>query len=245
MLYIKITPEFIQNFLTPLSNITDKVSLYIKDGVISTCGMGGEGMVAYRYTSEIDTNIDDERICISDLVRFKNLLNGSIDYGDNDKLEYKDNMLRYKSSRYKFKYYLMDNDIMGVGMSFSENSIKSFQEDRSFIIYQEDLKTIIKTKALHKVLDISKVYFKFEKDGVKASITDNSIPNIDEIEIFITDKYVGNETVTPLPVTFDLIKFMAQHKGLPFKVKYSEGKFLIQTKTDTVNIAYVTSLLQN
>jgi hypothetical protein len=245
MLYLKITPQFIQNFLTPLANITDKVSLYIKDGKVTTCGMGGEGMVAYRYISEIDTNIEDELICISDLVRFKNLLNGSIDFDDNDKLEYVNNMLKYKSSRYKFKYYLMDSDIMGDSMSFSEDSIKNFQEEKSFIIKQEDLKSIIRTKSLHKIADISKVYFKFESDGVKVAITDHSIPNVDEIELFITDKYNGDEMQTPLPVTFDLIKFMAQHRGLPFKIKYSGGKFLILTKTDEVNIAYVTSLLQN
>jgi hypothetical protein len=240
--YIKVTESFIKTFLTPLSNVVDKAPFLIKDSTISTCCKSPNGELTVSFSTPIDTNVDDKTINIPDIVKFKNLLDRSTILEDNDKLVINNNKLSYTSSKWRFKYHLLDSSLMKF-KKLKSDVIDNFQTKLSFILEPQVLIDIVKLKSFHKN-KVEKVYFKIIDGKIYACLTDETIASTDELSVMVRDKYELNGETTENVIKFDIIKLLSQHRGVPFKIKCSDHAVLVQTKWDNVDIKYITSKLR-
>jgi hypothetical protein len=242
--YIKITDEFITTFLSPIANVMDRAPFHIDDGKITVNLMNSNGDVAFGlcFTMDIDTDITDTTINISDLTKFKNLLTKATELDSNDKLELDNNVLKYKSDKWRWKYYLFDGSLLQKTRKLKQEQLDNFNASVSFVIKPEVLMDIVKIKALHKN-NSDKVYFKFTDDSISACITDYTSANTDELGVTVSDKFESDGELDQAILKFDLIKILSQHRGVPFKVKISKQAIVFQTIWDGVKISYMSAQL--
>ena len=241
--YIKITEPFIKNFLTPLANVVDKAPFFIKDSKISVCCKNPNGELTVSFSMPIETNIDNETINIPDIPKFKNLLDRSTILDDSDKLYIKNNKVSYTSSKWRFKYHLLDSSLMK-HRELKSNVVDNFQSKLSFILEPQVLNDIVKLKSFHKN-KVEKVYFKIDDDKIYACLTDETIASTDELSVLVRDKYqIDGQVLTENVIKFDIIKVLSQHRGVPFKIKCSDRAILVQSKWDDVDIKYLTAKLR-
>lgn len=242
--YITLTPEFVDNFLSPLANVIDRAPFYIDDGKITVSCFNSTGDVEFglSFWMDIDTGISDTTINLSDLKKFKNLINRATELDENDKLFLDKNVLKYKSTKWRWKYYLLDAGLLNT-RKIKKESLDKFNTTVSFVIKPDTLMDIVKIKALHKN-NSDKVYLKIEDDKITACITDLTASNTDEIGVTVTDKFETDDEIDQVIIKFDLIKVLSQHRGVPFKVKISKTACLFQTVWNGVNINYITSQLR-
>lgn len=242
--YIKLTKPFIDNFLSPLSNVVDKAPFLIKDSKITTCCKTPSGEVSVNFTMDIDTDVDDITINVPDMVKFKNLLDRSTVLDDSDKLMIHKNKVSYKSTKWRFNYHLLDSSLMK-NMNLKPDVIENFDSSLTFILKPDVLSDIVKLKTFHKN-KVEKVYIKIIDGSIYACLTDETIINTDELSVLVTDKYdlQDEDKLSNMVIKYDLIKILSQHRGVPFKIKCSEQAFLIQTIWNGVTITYITAKLR-
>lgn len=241
---IKITPEFVDNFLSPIANVIDRVPFYINDGKISVNCFNSTGDVEFglSFSMDVDTDIEDTTINLSDLKKFKNLINKATELQYNDDLILCKNTLKYESIKWRWKYHLLDSDLLSV-RKIKKDNIDNFKYNVSFIFKPDILNDIVKIKSLHKN-NSDKVYLKIGEDSITSCITDFSSSNTDEIGVVVTDKFESDDEIDQAIIKFDIIKILSQHRGVPFKVKISKQACLFQTVWNGVNISYIISQLR-
>ncbi len=241
--YIKLTKPFIENFLSPLSNVVDKAPFLIKDSKISTCCKNPSGEVSVNFSMDIETDVDDVTINVPDMVKFKNLLERGTVLADSDRLNIHKNKLSYKSTKWRFNYHLLDSGLMK-NMNLKPDIISNFDSSLTFNLKSDVLSDIVKLKTFHKN-KVEKVYIKLIDDAIYACLTDETIMNTDELSVFVTDRYnlYDEDKLSNMIIKYDVIKILSQHRGVPFKIKCSEGAFLIQTIWNGVTITYITAKL--
>jgi hypothetical protein len=241
--YIKITDSFQKDFLSPISYVTDKVILKIKDGKMSVSTHTPDSVIIMHTTINIDSNLEEERINIGNIKKLKNHIDNATDLQDSDELIVESNKLRYKSNKWRFSLHLMEDGILP-DSRMDVDKIAGFEASTTFDLSYASVREIIKLKSANS--DAEKVYFKFTDEGVHADVTDYAISNIDESGVKIADSFVGDQNTLGCPVVFELIKLLSQHKGMDFIVKYnSRGAFLFQYATPDVTISYVISEVKN
>jgi len=242
--YIKLSRPFIENFLSPLSNVVDKAPFLIKDSKISTCCKNSSGEISVNFSMSIDTDIDDVTINVPDMVKFKNLLDRGTVLDDSDELVVHKNKLSYKSAKWRFNYHLLDSGLMKY-MNLKSDVIDNFDSSLTFNLRPEVLSDIVKLKTFHKN-KVEKVYIKLVDGAIYACLTDETIMNTDELSVLVTDNYdlCNKDNISNMIIKYDVIKILSQHRGVPFKIKCSETAFLIQTIWNDVTITYITAKLR-
>ena len=213
MKYLTITQALITNFLHPLSIVVEKGIVSVLDDKITTCSRTPDNKIICHMSMDIDSNIGNHDFTIGNIARFKNLLDKATDLEENTKLEIKSNLVSYKSTRYRFKYHMLGDDII-TRSHINMDNIKNFEILKSFVMSYEDIREIVKLKTLNQTAD--KVYFNFTETGVYATVTDKTIPNIDEATVLIADEFTGDVSILPSPISYDMIKILSQHRNTPF-----------------------------
>lgn len=239
--YIKITDTFIQSFLKPLSIAFQKAVLKIEDGKLLFSAFNDNDSIGFRYKMDIDTNIDEKKICIGNLSKFKNLLEKATDLNDSDEIIISNNCLRYTSTKWRFKHFLLDEDLFKV-RNFNEKIIDHYNDKVSFIIPSQSILDIFQLRAFHNS-DVDKVYIKKVDDNIYAFVTDYQRTNTDEMGVMITEKYEWDDTIDRILVPFEMFKVLKNHKKIPFKLKSDGNSVLARTVDDGVDIVYIVSQL--
>lgn len=244
--YIKISREIIDNFLKPLSMVVDKASLVVSDGKLQASCFNQSSQIMLKYVVDIDTNISERKINIPNLIKLRELLDKATDLECSDSLVVDNNLLKYTSKKWRFKYHLLDDNILMNQQMISDDKIKNYKYDSSFILSFDNIVDIVKSKSLYRDKNVNKVYFSLKDEKLYATITDMTKSNVDDIGVMITDDYTINDDGGKIDfiVYFDLIRILSQHRGVKFKVKVSENSCLIQTIWNGVNINYIIALLR-
>ena len=239
--HITISDTFIQSFLKPLSVIFDKGALKIENGNLLFSAFNGNDSIGFRYKMEIDSNVDDRTICVGNLSKFKNLLEKATDLEENDKLIISNNCLKYSSSKWRFKHFLLDESLATV-RNFNENIIKDYDEKVSFLLNPEAILDVFQLKAFH-TSDVDKVYIKNVDGKLFAFVTDYQKTNTDDMGVLLTEKFEWDNTVDRILIPFEMFKVLKNHKKVPFKLKSDGNSVLARTIDDGVDIVYIVSQL--
>ena len=216
ILEIKNKGEFISRFLTRLHKVDNSCMLNLsKDGASSLLSAADNTVILYsQYAAQLDIE-GEMAINIPDLGRLIKILQ-CIDT-DEIVLEIAKNQIQYESRDIRFKYHLLDDGILA-SPPVSVNKIKQTVKncDISFTLPFSALISLIKGSTFS--IDISKVYFFTQSDGVYAEIDDKTRHNVDSVCIRLCNEYKGASITTPLPLSFETIRILAGSKCININV---------------------------
>lgn len=239
--YIKITNAFIHSFLKPLSVIFDKGALKIDEGVLSFTAFNEGGSIGFRYKMKIESNVNDKKICIGNISKFKNLLEKTTNLDENDKLIISNNCLKYSASKWRFKHFLLDEDIFKIH-TLNEDNIKNYEDKISFVLNAESILDVFQLKSFHTT-NVDKVYIKNIDGKLFAFVTDYQKTNTDDMGVLLTEKFEWDDSIDRILIPFEMFKVLKNHKNIPFKLKTDGNSVLARTIDDGVDIVYIISQL--
>jgi hypothetical protein len=229
---------FLSKFLTPVSRITDSCILTLnKDGVHTLTNTDDNGIILY---AKLDTAIDiDEEVNlnISSLKKLNHALN-CINETTLD-LTINSNSINYTSDTLKFKFHLMEDGILTKCYANPEK-IKLVSDDanNTFYFTRDKLLEILKGNAFANETD--KIYFYTEDDKVYGELTDKKYQNVNSLTFEVTDKYTGDDLLTPLPINLEVLRVFSSLKLDKTKAKVNTDKkvFIFEIKDTNFSLIY-------
>lgn len=208
--------QIITRFLAPISKITDTCSINLKADSIEALASNEDGTVILysKYKAVNDVGAEKTiKININNTKKFVNAL--KIIDGDNIELELDSNSLNYDSNTVRFKYHLVEDDVIKK-VPISVTKINTLKFDNSFTLTAAKLSEILKGSSF--AVDSNKIYF-YTKDGaVFGELTDKTNTSLDSITFYIADDYKGEELKTILPVYLEVFRTV-DTKDVDIKVK--------------------------
>lgn len=232
--------NFVQQFLLPLSKLTEKIILTLSsNSIIATCSTADASVVlCAEYKSNFDVE-ESINLNIPDIKKLLKLLN-NID-SEEITLQYNENHLAYTSKTLKFKYYLLEDGYVQ-RCPVSSTKILSLTHDSSFFLSKESLGEILRGQTV--ATDAGKVYFYLQNNDVYAELNDRERCNINNITYFVTDSFNGNEFV-PLAIDLESLRMLTGLKGAGFTVKINTkiNVLLFDIEDTGVSIRFAISAL--
>jgi len=232
--------SFIEEFLDPVSKVTDVASLIANnEGITAICNNDANIILFAKY---IDTTVDEpSKLNIHELKRFIRLL--EIIEDENVELEITSNTFSYKAPKMKFKYHLAEDAMVPI-TKISVQKISALTFDSKFFIDKSKIQEILKCSAV--VSGSNKIYFTVSKDdGVVAELTDQQIPQSDSVSVSVTDTFEGKEIFTALPINLDVFRLVTSIKFDKILVKINTELKVLMLELQVGNTAlkYIISSL--
>jgi len=223
--------SFVQQFLLPLSKLTEKIILTINsDNVVATCSTADSAVVlCAEYTSSFDVK-NSITLNIPDIKKFLKLLDNLKD--DVVLLNYNNNHLSYSSKEIKFKYYLLEDGYVQ-RCPISASKIQALVSDSSFILSTNCLSEILKGQSIAS--DAGKVYFYIQDGSVYAELNDRERSNINNIAYFVCDEFEGTE-FTPLAVDLEALRMLTGLRNDTFVVKINTKLNVLLFDVESLNV---------
>lgn len=244
---LPIPKTTLEKLLKPVSRLTESCILKIsKTDLYTICTPADNSLILYGKTT-LPVELQDNKLNIINIKKFLTGLNCLGDNGqfsillNSNNIECKIQNLENNENSH-FKYHLVDDGIIKES-TINVQKIARLNFDTEFEITQDKIKKII--TAYSFVSDVSKIYF-YHLDGkIQCEINDRTMQNVDNLSMVLTDKFIGDEIVCPIPVNIEVFKTLITSKS-PVKVKLNnEYKvFVFQTQEeDNVELKYIVSAL--
>lgn len=207
--------SIVDNFFTPISKVTDKCVVNIKENLAYTLTNTEDASVILYglYTLQNGLKKDEKRqLNIPDIKKLCRVFD-CIDGEDID-LDLNNNNIGYDSNNIKFVYHLLENGIIQNGV-VNADKIKKLTFDTEFDLIDKKVNEVLKGSVFTS--DTNKIYFYTKDKKVYAELTDKNVQNVDSITFQIADAYTGAELKTVLPINLEVFRLFS---GLSFnKVK--------------------------
>jgi hypothetical protein len=244
---ITIPKTTLQNFLRPISRLTESCVLKAHDNMLYTVCTNQDNSLILYGKIEIPTSVEETKL---NIINIKKLITGLSCLGDNGEfsLVLKENHIVCKildiekNESSHFKYHLVDNGIIKES-PVSIQKIANLNFDTEFEISNEKIKKII--SAYSFASDASKIYFYSSEGKIWCEINDRTIQNIDNMTMVLSDNFIGSEILIPKPVSIELFKrLLATNQNIKVKYGNETNVFIFQTQNDNgVELKYIVSAL--
>jgi len=232
--------DFVQNFLLPISKLSDDIVLTVSSDRISTvCSTVDTGIVMCAEHAGVFDVVQDIKLNVPDVKRFLKLLDGlSV---EDIKLTLKDNHLSYKDKKIKFNYFLLEDGFVSRS-PVSASKIKALESDIEFNLTSEKLSEILRSQSI--VTDATKVYFYVQDGEVYAELNDRERQNINNMTFHVTDMYIGDFNKT-LIIDIQALRMLLGLKNDKFTVKINNkvNVFLFDIEDSDTKIRFAISTL--
>lgn len=209
----------VNNFLVPVSRISDEVTITLFDKGIRTltCDSSETIILFCEVTCQVDVQKEVE-LNIKDCKKFIRVLDCVQD--DNLTFNIDDNcsVIKYNSVGVKFKYHLVHNSVIRKG-KVSLSKLRSFKFDTEFTMTGEDLQSIIKSTSFSP--DTEKVYLYQEGNNVLCEITDKTIQDTDSFTRTISNNISGKPISRPIPMSLEKLRLINSNKTDVIHVKFN------------------------
>lgn len=241
MIQLKINnrPEFINNFLSPISKLTENTVIKVRDNEITSLSSSSDGTLivncSFKQSNEVDETVF---LNIPDINKFIKVL-GCVDDTDID-VEFNNNNIQYKSKQMGFKYHLLDDGIIDPP-AVDINKIKKIDFPFRFQTNQNTINQLVKGSTF--TTDTDKIYFYTEDDDVMASLTDKQRHNVDSYTQSIASEHKGDLQGKELALSFETIRIISsiRFENLIVNVNPELNVFLFQVETQSSTIVVVSS----
>jgi hypothetical protein len=245
---LKLSKNLLENFLRPINRLTESCVLKLdKTRIYSVCSSSDNTVILYvncglkeEVKDQLRFNIINIKKFLSGLECLETSENGDIN------IQYHQNYIKCESSGNQnktfFKYYLVDDSIVKEAPVNLEK-IAKLKFDTEFTINLENIKKIMSGYAF--ATDVSKIYFYSDNSSVYAEINDQTLQNVDNITLKISNSFEGEPINNPLPVNIEIFKNLTLTKnGIKVKIN-NQYKVLIFQNLNNENIEakYIVSAL--
>lgn len=241
---IKNKTNFVKNFLSPISKISDSVVLEPKvkdDKNYLTCLCCTPDNSVFLYIEHpLEEALDGElKLNCSDVKKFIRAID-AISYSDEIEFSIENNNLSYKDKLLRFKYHLLEDGIIKKPIMKLEK-LDDTVFHTNFVLEKDAIKGLLKGSVFS--CDSNKLYVSANKDGVYAELTDKTRKNIDTITLMVSDEYKGDE-IENIPFSFDIFRIMENlNHDIFVKINKDKGIVIFEIFNNYNKTIYIMSSL--
>lgn len=233
---------FLNNFLVPLSKVTDSAVISIQPGAITSIIATNDNTVIVnaKYTDE---NIEATKtLNIPDIKKFCRILQ-CID-SNTFALELNSNSISYSSNSVRFKYHLYDDNIISVP-KLNLSKIDKLEFDGNFTLSYNSIISLIKGSTI--ATDTNKIYLSVRGNELFGELTDKARANTDSYGLMISDTYEGAQITSSIPLNFEIFRIISSMKFNSIKGRLVSGMgvFTFDTTLGAADIRFIVSALAN
>lgn len=230
---------FINNFLGPISKLTENTVVKIRSDDIASISSSSDGTLIVNCTLAQENDVDDTvYLNIPDINKLIKVLTCITE--DNIALTFNNNNIEYKSDNVGFKYHLLEDGIIDPP-SVDLNKIKKIDFPFRFTTTQNTVNQLIKGSTF--TTETNKIYFSTNEGKVYGSLTDRQRHNIDSYTQLLSDEFRGEELDKELALSFETIRIISsiRFNELTVNVNPDLNVFLFKIQTDDTTIVVVSS----
>jgi hypothetical protein len=239
-LNIADSDTFLNDFLSPLSRISDGGVLKFSNNKITSLAATGDNTIIIYSEYTTPTPAEDVSLNVPDLKKFYKLLSlidGPIE------LEIDRNSISYKSDVTRFKYHLYEDGILTTP-ALNMSKLEKIDFNCTFTISNTKLSNLLKGSTLNA--ELNKVYITSNDNKVFAELTDKNRHNVDNYATLIAEDYKG-VPMNSVPLNFETMRLLNTSKIANFQAKFAStlSVFNFAVKSTDTNINYIVSALTN
>jgi hypothetical protein len=235
--------EFVQKFLSPISRINDLCTLKIQSNSVTNLSRTSDNSFAlYANCSDIEVldYQEDQNVSFSDIKKFIKAFDCV--QSSSVELAVSKNKIEYTSPDIKFKFHLIDDNIVK-SPNFTVEKINSFTYNTEFKLYPPVITSLIKSSTF--ITDSNKIYIQTNNSKVFGELSDKTRDNIDSFTTVLSEEYLGENVDTPLVFNFDVFRNISILKVQEMDVKLNTEKGFIafDVKEDKYNLKYIATAM--
>lgn len=235
--------NFIQKFLNPISRINDLCTLKIQSDKISNlCRTADNSFALYADCTDVEIFDfeNDQNISFSDI---KKLIK-ALDCIQTSEIELliKKNYIEYISSDIRFKFHLIDDNIVKTP-NFTIDKINSFTYNTEFKIYPPSILSLIKSSTF--ITDSNKIYIRTNSSKVFGELSDKTRDNIDSFTSVLSEEFIGEEIINSIVFNFDIFRNISILKVdvINTKLNTEKGFIAFNIIDDKYNLKYIATAM--
>jgi hypothetical protein len=152
------------------------------------------------------------------------------------------NKIEYNSSDIKFRFHLIDDNIVK-SPNFTVEKINSFTYDTEFKLYPPVITSLIKSSTF--ITDSNKIYIRTDASKVFGELSDKTRDNIDSFTTVLSEEYSGESIDDPLVFSFDVFRNISVLKvqEMDIKLNTERGFIAFDVKEDKYNLKYIATAM--
>ena len=235
--------DIVDNFLNPVSKVTDKCIINLSEDLIYTLTNNSDETIilysVYKSTNPLP-NKEVHKLNVPDVKRLCRVF----DCINEDVVEFdiNSNNIEYTSDDVKFTYHLLEDGIIQNGL-VSTDKIKSLAFDCSFNLKETKLAELLKGSSFAS--GSNKIYFSTRDKKVFAELTDKNIQNVDSISYLVSDSYTGADLVDILPMNLEIIRTFSglKFKDIVVKINTKLKVLMFEINNSNCTMKYIVSAL--
>ena len=176
LINIQDRAELVSRFLSPIVKMSDSARVCVlKDRVTALVASADNSLILFAKSPQINNHITAPvNLNVPNVTRWVNLLS-CLSYTSVG-IEYNNNQIICKSGDLKFKYHLLDDDIIKIpGVNIDK--IKQLDINTSFFMTKDTLTQLIKASSF--TTDTDKLYISTKDSKILGELTDKQQANVD------------------------------------------------------------------
>lgn len=233
--------DFIKNFLSPISKISDASIFEIKENKLTCLTSTSDNSILYYVEYPISGNFENNEILnCPDIKKLIKALD-TIKLDEDISFDIEENNLSYKDDQIRFKYHLHEDGIIK-RPRLNLQKLNDTEFNSSFLLKKEAVRELIKGSIFSS--DSNKIYINSDDDGVYAELTDKTKNNIDSITLKVCDELNG-EQIESLPLNFEIFRIIDVSNSGEIKVQINNklGLVLFELQNNYNKMTYIMSSL--
>jgi len=241
---LKITDKdkFFNNFLSPLSRVTDSVVVKIEKDKISSLISTSDNTVIVHSDYKLEGNESSKVLNIPDLKKLCRVISCIEDTSYD--LDISSNFIGFNSNSVRFKYHLYDDNII-TSPKLNVEKLNQFEFDGKFTLTHNSVLGLIKGSSIST--ETNKIYISVKGNTVFGELTDKTRPNVDSYGINIASDYEGTQFALGMPLNFDVFRIISsmKFKEIQSRIISKMGIMTLDLNLDNSNFKFIISALAN
>lgn len=233
---------FVNNFLTPISKVTNSAVLKIENNVLSSLIATNDNTIILSAHLKNVVKSDDIVLNIPDLSKLIRIFS-VIDTQDLN-LNISKNNITYTSDSIRFKYHLFEDGII-VSPKLNVEKLTSLTFDGKFTFHSNNLQSLIKGSTI--ATDSNKIYLSYKDNTVLGELTDKARPNVDSYGLIIANDYSGIQLSSSIPLNFEVFRIISSMKFKELNCSFSSktGVYVFDANLNNITMKFIVSALAN
>ena len=234
--------RFINDFLTPISRVSESAVLDVQPGCISTLIATGDNtiIVSAQYN---DNSINiTKKLNVPDIKKFCRILSCI----EEQQLEFNldTNSIGYTSSAVRFKYHLYEDNIISLP-KLNMEKLSKFTFDGRFSLTSIAITSLIKGSSI--ATETNRLYLSIKDSNIHGDLTDLTRANTDSYGMKLSEDYSGQQLDKSIPLNFEIFRIIScmKFKTIDAKLITKLGVLVFDITLESSNIKFVASALVN
>jgi hypothetical protein len=238
ILKIQNKQNFITNFLQPISRVNDICSLTLENNSIYSFNRTTDStFTLFSHTDDISYEGEKRILSFAEIKKFIKAFE-CIPQDTDIVLQLNENNIEYKSHINKFKFHLINDNIVR-GPNYSIEKLNSIEFNSDFVLSYSVYTNLLKSSTF---ISTEKIYLYTQDNKVFGELTDKTKSNVDSYTMLLSESYTGDGFSNPIPFDFNLFRSICLSKGTDASIKLNtKGIIAFIVDHDKYKLKYIST----